>query len=251
MKVRSGFVTNSSSSSFIMAFNNSDRWTSYNYFKEICDDLDYEEFYNLIDQISSDYLVLSNETKVFISARQLIDKINPVDFGAAAYLELKKLYEEDYFLKPYEVYPIKINDIENNNVDLNKLNFEDIYDDEEDKYCISITRNDENRSKEQALEKLYNYYSWEYSLELIEEYGELNLKQRQEIRESAEFKEKIKTYMDNNEEYQEKKKKLEDANFVVNGMIWDTNGGILEWAIRNDFIKNNFPRNHVYTLHVG
>ena len=29
------------------------------------------------------------------------------------------------------------------------------------------------------------------------------------------------------------KEQLENADFIVQGMIWDDNGGLLEWAIRN------------------
>ncbi len=51
MKIRQGFVTNSSSSSFVLAFNNSDKWHSYDEFKDQCAFLGYEDFYDLIESL--------------------------------------------------------------------------------------------------------------------------------------------------------------------------------------------------------
>ena len=58
-------------------------------------------------------------------------------------------------------------------------------------------------------------------------------------------------YLNTNEEYQEKKKQIEDAEIVIQGMIWDTSGGLLEWSIRNGFIEQNFYRNCVICYNVG
>jgi len=41
-------------------------------------------------------------------------------------------------------------------------------------------------------------------------------------------------------DYAEVRKAIEDATLVVTGTIWDSCGGLLNWAIRNDFIKNEF-----------
>ena len=38
---------------------------------------------------------------------------------------------------------------------------------------------------------------------------------------------------------------------IISGEVWDTNGGLLEWAIRNGFIEQNFRNNHVLTWNVG
>ena len=172
MKVRRDFVTNSSSSSFIMAFKEDDKWASYDYFTERCHDLDYNNFYNLIERL--------------------------------------------------QTYP-------------------------------------ENTDKEKALELLYWCYSCDYQFELLEtllspkDYEDYPsyYTARFELEESEEFKEKVKTHVNQNKEYLDKKKQIEEADLVVQGEIWDNSGGLLEWAIRNGFIEDNFWNNSVIVWNVG
>ena len=66
-----------------------------------------------------------------------------------------------------------------------------------------------------------------------------------------EFKEKVKFHVNHNAEYLNKKKQIEDADLVVQGEIWDSNGGLLEWAIRTGFIEDQFRRNSVIVWNVG
>ena len=172
MKIRHDFVTNSSSSSFIMAFKDDDRWSSYDNFAERCNELFYDSFYDLIE---------------------------------------------------------------------------------------SLQKHPENVSKEKALELLYWYYSYEYRFELIdsllklEDYASYQeyYRAKFELEESEEFKEKVKSHVNQNEEYLDKKKQIEEADLVIQGEIWDSSGGLLEWAIRNGFIEDNFWRNNVMVWNVG
>ena len=172
MKLREDFVTNSSSSSFIMAFKDDDKWSSYDYFAERCNDLFYDSFYDLIE---------------------------------------------------------------------------------------GLQKHPENLDKEKALELLYLYYSYEYKFELLDSllkredcasYQEYCRRSR-EYQISEEFKEKVKTHVNQNEEYLNKKKQIEEADFIVQGTIWDGSGGLLEWAIRNGFIEDNFWHNSVIVWNVG
>jgi hypothetical protein len=123
----------------------------------------------------------------------------------------------------------------------------------------SLRKDPENTDKEQALYKLYRFYTWELEQELVdynikqENYDSTIdwLKARKEYQKSPELKEQLDEVLKTNEKYIEQKKQIEEADLVVSGMIWDTSGGVLEWAIRNDFIKDNFRGCHVLTWHIG
>lgn len=123
----------------------------------------------------------------------------------------------------------------------------------------SLKKDSENTDKEQALYKLYRYYIWDLEQELVdsnikrEDYDSTVdwLNARKEYQKSSELKEKLDRYLETNQKYKEQKKQIEEADEIVSGMIWDTNGGLLEWAIRNDFIGQMFSNCHVITWNVG
>lgn len=165
MKIRNGFVTNSSSSSFILAFKNEEKvtpWgTSWESFRECCNEYDYGDFLKLVSN-----------------------------------------------LKRYK----------------------------------------ENTNKDEALETLSWYYECMKRDELT--IG-LSWDEYREYEQSEDYKEEIRKYLETNEEYLDKKKQIEEADLVISGMIWDSNGGLLEWAIRNGFIEDEFSRNAVMVWNVG
>lgn len=165
MKVRRGFVTNSSSSSFILAFKNEEKITpwgvSWESFRECCNEYGYGDFLKLISKL---------------------------------------------------------------------------------KRCK------ENTNKEEALK----YLSWYYEcIKRDELRGVMSWQELDEYEETDEYKEEIRKFLESNEEYKSKKKQIEEADLIVSGMIWDSNGGLLEWAIRNGFIEDEFRRNMVMVWNVG
>lgn len=52
-------------------------------------------------------------------------------------------------------------------------------------------------------------------------------------------------------EYFSKKERIQNDAVVVAGMIWDTQGGLLEWAIRNNFIREEFRQYLICQLDIG
>lgn len=127
------------------------------------------------------------------------------------------------------------------------------------KLIDSLKDDPENTNKENALKKLYSFYGCAYRRDLVdakikqEDYNSTIdwLKARNEYSESEELKKQVEQQLETNQKYKEKKEQIENADEIVSGRIWDTSGGLLEWAIRNGFIEQNFPGCHVITWNVG
>lgn len=106
----------------------------------------------------------------------------------------------------------------------------------------------ENTSKEEALKDL----AWQFECIKRDELRDnMSWQELDEYEETEEYKKEIRKFLESNEEYKSKKKQIEEANLIVSGMIWDSNGGLLEWAIRNGFIEDEFRRNMVMVWNVG
>ena len=117
---------------------------------------------------------------------------------------------------------------------------------------------EEPKSKEELIDMLYRVRSFDYEDKLFNEYikgKELSWREKIDLRSNLKkeqwFIDKIYLHTINNTDYLKKKKQIEESEFVVDGMIWDTSGGLLEWAIRNGFIEDNFRRNCVMRYNVG
>lgn len=99
-----------------------------------------------------------------------------------------------------------------------------------------------------ALDLLHRYY--EYEIAHKQEYlssivgngfsdGKTWIEKQNEVEKSPEFISEIERRISKSN-YEEVKKEIQDAWLVINGEIWDSYGGLLEWAIRNGFITDCF-----------
>ena len=52
-------------------------------------------------------------------------------------------------------------------------------------------------------------------------------------------------------DYHEKKKLIDFSDIIIETEIWDTEGGLMEWAIRNGFVESEFWEWFVYQINIG
>lgn len=108
------------------------------------------------------------------------------------------------------------------------------------------------------VEFVFNCYTCDYKQELIEDYCKekgitswnLKWEEEKELVKETWFIDKLNAYAETTE-FPKKKEQIEESEIVIDGMIWDTSGGILEWSIRNGFIEDNFYGNCVMCWNVG
>ena len=94
--------------------------------------------------------------------------------------------------------------------------------------------------KDKAKELLQRFYSYEvYGDDLIKDkYGENHTyEQERQYRDSKEYEKKLK--------------RINESEFVVCAKIWDTNGGLLNWAIRNGFLESECKFQLVLNWNIG
>lgn len=255
MKFRTDFVTNSSSSSFILSFNDKADIQS---FKNYCNEFCYNDFYDLIVDLTSDVLYIENYGVCPIKIRPIIEKLMTYNFPNNVKTQLQKLYNEDYSLnnEGNDTIKIRLNNIlEDDTFDVASLNFENILIDDCEAY---IQMHNDNRSIKIALEELDRAYTSEFTQDYVDgkishtkysNFGDY-LCERDEILNSEEYQTALTEHLLGTD-YFEKKKRIEESRLSIHGTIWDSYGGTLEWSIRNGFIENAFHKNCINVFYVG
>lgn len=109
-------------------------------------------------------------------------------------------------------------------------------------------------SKNDIKEMVYRYYAWNKEDEVLKSLGvdaSMPYMEKYKVIETEEYKKKVNEQVEADQEYVNLLAHLDSCDIVTDGMIWDTNGGIFEWAIRNGFLRKEFPRWCVLNWNVG
>lgn len=115
-----------------------------------------------------------------------------------------------------------------------------------------------SNTKEENAQNLCWEYTYDYRRKLLEEtidrskFPEFRdyLEEERRVEKEQWFQDKLEEYL-RTTDFEEKLKQIDESEIVIDGMIWDTSGGILEWAIRNGFIEDNFKKYCVHRWNVG
>lgn len=256
MKYRSDFVTNSSSSSFILCFDTKD---SISKFKEECQNWDYGDFYSLVERCLSDILCIFNETDDVMELNPILDLIEKKDLPECIIEKIDEVYIKEVTLKPRSRFDIVLYNpfVEDKPIDydVSALNFDDI---DADEYYVYFSDGSENRDKAVAIEHLSHWKSVDFGREFTakhvqkresESYNEF-ISRQITFSESKEYKEAVEKFLETTD-ISVRSNRINSAELIANIVIWDSEGGLLEWAIRNGFIRSEFRNYLIFQMDVG
>lgn len=225
MKFRKSFVTNSSSSSFILSFKNEN---DYNEFKEYCNEYGYEEFFNLIESIKNTNLngLIDEEDGTII-----IEKRNFLDIKKECLEKMEQFFTFEDVHQYLEEKTKHITDFKNKIKEEKKIKETDEF---KEFYKSLFVKKD-------FKEELNKY---------LEEKCGSDISKQLEFIKSNEYKSYRDDLLKNNR-YFNGIEKLKQDSIIVDGMIWDTNGGLLEWAIRNGLLESEFNKWTIMIENIG
>ena len=117
--------------------------------------------------------------------------------------------------------------------------------DEEKKRIVSEMRNI-YEVQQCDREKMVNEYITEEDYPSYREYCIA----RSELIKTEEFKSKMEAKLQQTDFYK-KKKRIWTAEYIIDETIWDTDGGLMEWAIRHGFVEREMHKYCIYSISIG
>jgi hypothetical protein len=103
---------------------------------------------------------------------------------------------------------------------------------------------------------MHNYYVREFKNEYMNShiegcrYTKEYFEKEHEIENSEEYQKAEAEYLATTD-YADRVERIDNASIVINGMIWDTDGGIMEYAIRNGLLEDEFFKWCVLNYNIG
>ena len=253
MKYRNDFVTNSSSSSFILSFKDK---KDIKEFIERCSNLAYDSLLELLVNSVGDFIEISSYVDDEIFLNPILDLIKKNKLPKRVKDAIEELKLKNIKLKPNgSVFIPIINPFEDYDFELfDKDSFKEI---DTDEYSVFIVNNIDNRSKSKIIEFLKGAKEFDFMDEILKEYAPKDnqkyfefLSHLDEFKKGEVYKGALERKMQGSD-FEVLKKRIEDSYLTVMAKIWDSNGGVLEWAIRNGFVEAEFRSWFVYQLDVG
>lgn len=117
-----------------------------------------------------------------------------------------------------------------------------------------------DEDKERIIEEMQRYYEYEIcdKRKMLEKY--INRKDFtdywaysqacDEFESTPEFQAEMRAELEKTDFFK-KKKKINKAEYLIDEMIWDSNGGMIEWMIRHGFIESEMRPYCMYVWNVG
>ena len=122
-------------------------------------------------------------------------------------------------------------------------------------YLVSVKESSlNNTAKEEAISCLNAYYYDKYKLKADMKYGidkKTDIYEKIQLRDSEEYEKIIWDMIEGDTDYVQKRKRINESACVLCDQIWDTCGGMLEWAIRNGFLESECWKNCICALNIG
>ena len=109
---------------------------------------------------------------------------------------------------------------------------------------IDRCRDHPDKTKDQMKDQLHSYYMHEICdmLGLAREYANRECCNSWDIdTDRKDFQKEMQTRIAKTD-YNEQLQRLMDSEILVSGMVWDYDGGLLEWAMRQGFVSSEFSK---------